>query len=96
MRMKVRMTEQNIKCKPKMLDVNAVFVPCMKDIQTIPKPIGEPYRGEYEVNPSFEPQTLPTENKFLSQNITIDAIVVSRVTNPAGGRTVYIGGVFNE
>ncbi len=96
MKVKARLEEQNYKCKLKILDINSAFVPCMRDIQTIPKPIGEAYRGDYEISPSFDPQTLPTENRYLSRDITVDAIEISRVTNPAGGRTVYIGGIFNE
>ena len=93
MRMIVRITEQNFKCKLKSVDSNSVFAPRMRDIQTLTKPIGEPYQGEYEINPSFEPQTIPTKNKFLSMDLTIDSIQVSEVSNPYGGKTVYIGGI---
>lgn len=55
---------------------------------------GEPYEGEYEVQPSFEVQTLPTAHKLLANNLTVDAIEVSTVSNLSGGNTVYIGGIF--
>lgn len=55
---------------------------------------GEPYTGEYEVQPSFENQTLLTAHKLLARNVTVEAIEVSTVSNPSGGNTVYIGGIF--
>ena len=56
---------------------------------------GKQYEGEYEVKPMFEAQTLPTKEKILTEDITVNAIEVSRVTNQNGGKTVYIGGVIN-
>ncbi len=53
------------------------------------------YDGTYEVTPKFENQTLPTRAKLMRDNVTVDAINVSRVSNPAGGNTVYIGGLIN-
>ena len=35
---------------------------------------GEPYAGQYEVTPSAETQTLPTTNKKLSQDVTVNPI----------------------
>ena len=55
----------------------------------------EVYDGIYSVNPSFNGQTLPTERKFLNDDITVEPIMVSRVSNLEGGTTVYIGGQFN-
>lgn len=55
---------------------------------------GDPYLGEYEVTPSFEQQTLATSNKYMSDDVTVYAIEVSTVSNPSGGNTVYIGGIF--
>lgn len=52
----------------------------------------EPYEGEYEVSPTFEPQTLLTAGKRMLDNLLIDEIRVSKVSNPFGGNTVYIGG----
>ncbi|MBO7449795.1 MAG: hypothetical protein J6U54_05440 [Clostridiales bacterium] len=55
----------------------------------------EVYDGPYEVSPMFEDQTLHTENKLMEDNVIVDAIEVSRTTNPSGGTTVYIGGIIN-
>lgn len=55
---------------------------------------GEPYTGEYLVTPDFTSQTLPTQNKVMRDDVTVEAIEVSRVSNTAGGTTVYIGGIF--
>lgn len=51
---------------------------------------GQPYEGEYVVEPSFSPQTLPTKEKVLAEDVTVNAIRVERVSN-AHGTTVYIG-----
>ena len=50
------------------------------------------YTGEYTVVPTFENQTLETENKFLTNNVSVEAIAMTRVSNPSGGITVNIGG----
>ena len=41
---------------------------------TIPQKIGTEYTGEYEFTPSDVAQTIQTENKTLTQNITINPI----------------------
>lgn len=56
---------------------------------------GEPYDGPYTVMPSFETQELATKDKILKDNVTVDPIAVARVENPAGGKTIFIGGIFN-
>ncbi len=56
---------------------------------------GEYYTGEYEVDPTFEEQILQTQDKMMLEDVTVHAIEVSRVSNPSGGKTVYIGGSIN-
>ena len=56
---------------------------------------GEPYDGPYPVTPDFETQELATKDRLLKDNVTVDPIAVARVENPAGGKTIYIGGIFN-
>lgn len=56
---------------------------------------GEPYDGPYTVTPNFETQELATKDKILKDNVTVDPIAVARVENPSGGKTIYIGGIFN-
>lgn len=56
---------------------------------------GDPYAGEYEVDPDFTGHTLPTKNKLLLENVVVNPIEVTSVSNTAGGKTVYIGGIFN-
>lgn len=56
---------------------------------------GEPYDGPYTVTPDFEAQKLATKDKLLKDNVTVDPIAVARVENPAGGKTIFIGGIFN-
>lgn len=56
---------------------------------------GDPYAGEYTVDPDFTGHTLPTKNKLLLEDVTVNPIEVARVSNPSGGTTVYIGGITN-
>lgn len=54
-----------------------------------------PYTGDYIVDPDFATQTLETKEKYMLDNVTVNPIEVARVSNPAGGRTIYIGGEIN-
>ena len=51
----------------------------------------EVYDGDYIVDPHFNTQTLETKNKAMRDDVTINEIAVSKVTNPQGGNTVWIG-----
>jgi len=51
------------------------------------------YDGPYEVTPDWEATTLATKNKKVERDITVVAIPFESVSNLAGGRTVYIGGI---
>ena len=51
----------------------------------------EHYTGDYEVVPSPESVVLPTEKKYMDEDITVHAIPFFSVGNNAGGNTVYIG-----
>lgn len=56
---------------------------------------GTPYKGTYVVSPDFAGTTLHTQDKVLSEDVVINPIEVARVSNPSGGKTVFIGGNFN-
>lgn len=49
------------------------------------------YEGEYEVTPKFATQTLPTAEKVLTKDVTIEKIPYHEVSNNSGGTTVTIG-----
>lgn len=51
------------------------------------------YMGDYVVDPDFTGVVLPTADKMMLQDVEVKPIRVERVSNPAGGITVYIGGV---
>ena len=91
----VRMVEQESKYFVHMEDNTSEYALDMRVVQQIEKPIGDPYEGDYNVKPNFSLQTLETKRKFLSEDITVEPIEVSRVSNPSGGKTIYIGGIFN-
>lgn len=51
-----------------------------------------PYEGEYEVTPSLVNEIiLATTDRFLSDDVVINPIPMSRVANEYGGETLYIG-----
>lgn len=56
---------------------------------------GDPYTGDYVVDPSFVKSALPTKDKLLLEDVTVNPIEVARVSNLSGGTTVYIGGITN-
>jgi len=49
------------------------------------------YSGRYEVTPSAEEQTLPTAQVIMEQDLLINEIPYSEVSNNKGGKTVNIG-----
>lgn len=64
-----------------------------KNLQEI---TGEPpdvefYDGTYTVTPKVDAQTIPTAQKFLTDNMTVKEIPIYNVGNTSGGSTVYIG-----
>lgn len=48
------------------------------------------YEGEYVVTPKVTEQTLETRNTSMREDVTIEAIPYSEVTNPSGGLTANI------
>lgn len=53
------------------------------------------YEGEYTVTPDWEAQTLQTRDKIMHADVTVEAIYLNSAQNPAGGNTVYIGGIID-
>ncbi len=55
-------------------------------------PVGyEDYAGEYKVIPKIEAQSLPTADKHLTDNVTVEPIPYYEVSNQKG-KTIIIGG----
>lgn len=52
----------------------------------------EEYEGLYEVEPTFNEQTLETSGKKMTDDVTVNEIAVRSVQNLSGGMTVTIGG----
>lgn len=49
------------------------------------------YTGAYNVIPRLVGQTLATNGKSMTDDVTVEPIGVARVTNPSGGITCTIG-----
>ena len=55
-------------------------------------PVIPPYEGPYTVvSELYDPQTLETSGKRMTDNMTVEPIPVTWTTNPYGGQTVVIG-----
>lgn len=52
----------------------------------------ECYSGNCTVTPKVEAQVLPTCDKVITQDITVEGIPIYEVSNPQGGNTIIIGG----
>lgn len=65
---------------------DALFGEIIKVYDDVPE-----YVGEYEVTPKVTEQTLPTAQKFLARDVTIEKIPYFEVSNNSGGNTVFIG-----
>lgn len=50
------------------------------------------YDGPYRITSAFHLQTLNTKLKIMKEDINVDPMPYSEVSNPAGGLTVNIGG----
>jgi hypothetical protein len=52
----------------------------------------ETYEGEFVVTPAVDSeQTLLTAGKYIEENITVEKIPITSVSNSSGGNTVIIG-----
>ena len=51
----------------------------------------DPYTGSYEVTPMLTAQTMETKGLRMTDDVTVNPIPITGVTNPTGGLTVTIG-----
>ena len=49
------------------------------------------FDGPYKMKPTFENQTLQTKNMAMKDNVEINPISITKVSNQSGGNTVIIG-----
>ena len=49
------------------------------------------YSGDYVVDPDFDGRVLDTRDKLMTDDVTINAIRVTKTSNLFGGQTVVIG-----
>jgi hypothetical protein len=52
---------------------------------------GESYDGSYVVIPEVKEQQMKTKNKYMTDDVTIEAIPYAEVSNTSDGITVTIG-----
>lgn len=54
-------------------------------------PSYQTYTGDYQVTPRLYDQSLDTDNKLMSDDVTVYQIPVTYTSNIEGGKTVLIG-----
>ena len=74
------------------LDIEEVHIDIELNDAIVVRPESHPYEGAYKVTPAISSQTLPTQYKYLRDDITVLEIPYYEVSNPKG-TTVIIGGV---
>ena len=84
-----------VQSKPVSMHISAVLEPVRISVpQAVTVAAGEggiAYEGSYVITPKVTPQTLPTKDRRMSDDMSIKAIPRFDVSNTAGGTTVYIG-----
>lgn len=73
-------------------EVNSTLGVSLGVAQIVPEYIGgETYKGDYLVKPKVTEQTIPTRDKVMLDDVTIEPIPFFNVSNTSGGTTAYIG-----
>lgn len=50
------------------------------------------YSGNCYITPKIDSQILPTCDKVMTEDITVEGIPIYETSNPQGGNTIIIGG----
>lgn len=90
MRLDVIFSERVEKINVKFVS-DAKFTCGFKNLQVVKEHSEEIYEGPLVVDPRFSDQILTTKGKLMPGDVTVHEIFVSEVSNPAGGKTVFIG-----
>lgn len=91
MRKPITFTQTSCNFEIELRKQEGVFTSSFGQVQPVTEYIGgEKYEGDYTVTPAMKAQTLPTMNKVLTENVIISPIPFYEVSNPGGGKTVYI------
>lgn len=51
----------------------------------------DPYMGDYEITPKVDAQTMPTAQKYMTDDVRIKSIPFYETSNESDGKTVFIG-----
>ena len=81
MKINVVFSENSKEMHPVFLEIQKVVV----DTQI------EHYAGDYNITPMQKQQIVQTANKLMDENLVVNAIPYTEVTNLSNGKTVTIG-----
>lgn len=92
MRIEVQFSKSNMRIDAEFKKANMPLDAEFSNYQevTIRKDV-DPFMGEYEITPDIDAQTIPTAQKYMTEDMRIKAIPFYDVSNTSGGSTVYIG-----
>lgn len=62
-----------------------------KELNIVKEHSEEIYDGPLVIDPKYSDQVLQTRGKLMPGDVTVHEIFVSKVSNPSGGKTVFIG-----
>ena len=87
----VKFEENSKELTPEFGEISKVLGVDFGETQKVTEYIGgDPYNGDYIVTPKVKAQTLPTKNKVMNDDVTINSVPFFNVSNISGGNTIYI------
>ncbi len=90
MKFDVRFAQNDMRICVKLDSDDSRFSADFSDYQEVVK-VGETYKGAYSVTPAIGMQTLPTAQKYMEKDLTVNGIPYYQTSNASNGETVYIG-----
>lgn len=90
MKFDVRFAQNDMRICVKLDSDDSRFSADFSEYQEVVK-VGETYKGAYSVTPAVGMQTLPTTQKYMEKDLTVNGIPYYQTSNASNGETVYIG-----
>ena len=89
MRLKVEFNELNSTLRANFIQTKCLFETDFGEVVLVKT--DDVYTGEYDVIPRVYQQILPTKDKVMIDDVTIEIIPLAKVTNHSNGYTAIIG-----
>ncbi len=89
MRLKVEFNELNSTLRANFIQTKCLFETDFGEVVLVKT--DDIYTGDYDVIPRVYQQILPTKDKVMVDDVTIEIIPLAKVTNHSNGYTAVIG-----